>query len=57
MTRSYPEIICILVIGICGNYEYAVLDKVREILEMLLQSFHSSMTNGTKLSKMEMEME
>ena len=56
MTHSYPEIICKLVIGICGKYEYAVLDKVTELLILLLQSIHSSMTNGTKLSMMEMEL-
>jgi hypothetical protein len=56
MTHLYPEIICKLVIGICGKYEYTVLDKVTELLLLLLQRIHSSMTNGTTLSMMEMEL-
>lgn len=56
MTHLYPEIICKLVTGICGKYEYTVLDNVTELLLLLLQSIHSSMTNGTNLSWMEMEL-
>ena len=56
MTQLYPEIICKLVIGIRGKYEYTVLDGVTELLLLLLQSIYASMTNGSKLSLMEMEL-
>jgi hypothetical protein len=56
ITSMYPEIVSKLMIGICGKYEYTVLDDVTELLVFLLQSINVTMNNGTKLSLMEMEL-
>jgi hypothetical protein len=55
-TYLYSEVICKLMIGICGKYEYNVLQDVTELLVLLLQSINTAMNNGTKLSWMEMEL-
>ena len=58
MTHLYPELICKLLIGVCGKYEYTVLDHVTELLILLLQGISATSTtnNGTKLSWIEMEL-
>lgn len=43
-------------VGICGKYEYTVLDVVTELLVFLLHIISTTMNNGTKLSIMEMEL-
>lgn len=42
--------------GICGKYEYTVIDEVTELLVFLLHIISTTMNNGTKLSIMEMEL-
>lgn len=56
MTSLYPETISKLMIGICGKYEYTLLDDVTELLVFLLYSINVTMNNGTKLTLMEMEL-
>ena len=52
----YPEIVCKLMIGICGKYDHTVLDDVTELLILILQSINVAMNNGTKISLTEMEL-
>jgi hypothetical protein len=56
ITHLFPDIICKLMIGTCGKYNYTVLDNIAELLLLLLQSINLNSNNCTQSSFMEMEL-
>jgi hypothetical protein len=56
--ESFPDIVCKLMIGVCGKFHFIVLDSVTELLMSLLRSIYRYLynNNSAKVSSAELEL-